>query len=140
MKKCSLLWSLSYFHNFRHKKEELKLESIQKKTEKVVMPPMTLQNLVSVQLPLQLKNPEVLPKHEAFEIVNELLIKHDFKTTIGILSIMLMFNKRYQISSAKDRANDLIIAVYQHEVRDWVNSFGGNIFVVPLRILEHEFV
>ena len=110
------------------KKEETLLESTQKRTEKIMMKPITLQKLVSVQLPLKKINPEVLPKHEAFEIVNELLIKHDFKTTIGILSTMLMFNKKYRINSVRDRAQELIIAVYQQEVRDWVNSFGGNIF------------
>ena len=110
------------------KKEETLLESTQRRTETIMMKPITLQKLVSVQLPLEKMNPEVLPKHEAFEIVDELLKKHNFKTTVSILTTLLMFNKKFQLNSARSRAQELIISVYQTEMKDWVNSFGGNIF------------
>jgi transposase InsO family protein len=114
------------------KKEEIKYESIQNRTfMNVQLQPISLQNLVSVQLPLQPKMPKIpedKEHHQAYYIVNELLTRHNFNTTVGILSKILQLNKKYEVSVARERAIELIVAVYQQEEADWCRTFGGHLF------------
>ena len=56
------------------KKEEMAI-STQKRTRGTLLPPVTLQNLVSVQLPLQLKEPEEKKHHPSYHIVNVNVVK-----------------------------------------------------------------
>ena len=109
------------------KKEEMAI-STQKRTRGTLLPPVTLQNLVSVQLPLQLKEPEEKKHHPSYHIVNGLLLKHSFQKTVGILSRILSLSRKYEASAAQERATEIIIATYQQEESSWCDSFGGCLF------------
>ena len=94
----------------------------------VKLQPMSLQNLVSVQLPLQCKLPEEKEKHEAYEIVHDLLTKHSFNITVNILSRILQLSNKYEVSEARQRAIEIIVACYQQENSSWCSNFGGHLF------------
>ena len=57
-------------------------------------PVMTLQNLVTVKLPLEPNMPEERQKHKAFQDVNNVLTRNSFSRAVNIMArIFQIFNK-----------------------------------------------
>ena len=112
--------------------------TVQNKT--FCFPHITLQNLVSVQLPLEKNSaPKEPVKHICFELINNLLVRNNFKRTVNVLSrILRLLNNTLSEHAAREKSLKLIFCVYQQEAQKYIDSFGGHLFAKVSPTQENE--
>ena len=103
--------------------------TVQNQASSVLNPVVTLQNLLTVKLPLELKTTVERKKHKSFELIEEILTRNEFSRAINILArIFQLFNKSLDLHDSQEKAKEKIVGVYQNENQEYIKSFRGNIF------------
>ena len=122
------------------KKNEI---SFQNMSNYFCFPPITVTQLVSVQLPLEPKQEEEKVKHPAFQMVDNLLKRKSLSFAINVLArIMKWRNPDIGFSDCQNKMRQLIFVIYQLENMAYVKSFGGHLFskIVPKSVDEPTFL
>ena len=109
---------------------DVKRKEMTVQNQMLSFPQITLQNILSVQLPLEkISAPKEPVKHVCFDLVNRLLERNCFKRTVNILSrILRLLNQSLDEHSAREKSLKLIFCAYQQEAQKYVESFGGHLF------------
>ena len=106
-------------------------------------PPMTVTQLVSVQLPLEPKQEQETVKHPAFQIVDELLERKSLSFSVNVLArIKQLRNPDLRFSDCQNKMQQFIFVIYQMENMGYVKSFGGHLFskITPKSVDEPTYL
>ena len=115
------------------KKQEVTVQNVACKEVLDKYPLMTLQNLLTVKLPLYLKTPPERQNQNLFKEVDEILTRNELKKATNVIArILQRFGKNEtkieNFCDFQEKARKLIVCAYQSENQDYVRSVGGNIF------------
>ena len=108
------------------KKNEI---SVQNLSQSFYFPPISVKQLVSVQLPLEPKLEQKDVDHQAFQLIDDLLKRKSLFVTINVLArIWKWRHKNVDFHDCQMKMRNLIFIVYQKRNPKYVQNFGGHIF------------